>query len=186
MAACPPGLLNGGNVRQRAGDGAECEQQQRQHVEALGAEAVGGMRRQGRQGRIGIDEQRHTHAPTLQPLDGAPDDAAPLVQHPQSAGALAALFPVSRPVELATAPGRLPRSIACGSSAACSRAAAPRAVRDQPRVTQLLRDGCAHFRKAFDIEDINVDDLIATAMDDPQAFREPIPSAGAQGFWNWS
>ena len=27
------------------------------------------------------------------------------------------------------------------------------------------------MRKAFDIEDINLDDLIATAMDDPQADR---------------
>src|SRR6185295_7040744 len=29
--------------------------------------------------------------------------------------------------------------------------------------------GCAQMRKAFDIEDLNVDDLIATAMDDPEA-----------------
>ena len=29
--------------------------------------------------------------------------------------------------------------------------------------------GCAHMRKAFDIEDINLDDLIGTALDDPQA-----------------
>ena len=34
---------------------------------------------------------------------------------------------------------------------------------------QILQDGCAHMRKAFDIEDINLDDLIATAMEDPQA-----------------
>jgi membrane carboxypeptidase/penicillin-binding protein len=47
-------------------------------------------------------------------------------------------------------------------------------VRDQPQVTQLLRDGCAHFRKAFDIEDINLDDLIATAMDDPEALSTEI------------
>src|SRR6202165_2072586 len=40
---------------------------------------------------------------------------------------------------------------------------------DQAAVAQLLREGCAHMRKAFDIEDINLDDLIATAMDDPQA-----------------
>src|SRR5436190_4778892 len=40
---------------------------------------------------------------------------------------------------------------------------------DQPRVAELLRAGCAHMRKAFDIEDINLDELIATAMDDPQA-----------------
>ena len=36
-------------------------------------------------------------------------------------------------------------------------------------VARLLRAGCTHMRKAFDIEDINLDDLIATAMDDPQA-----------------
>jgi hypothetical protein len=42
-------------------------------------------------------------------------------------------------------------------------------VRDKPAVAQLLRDGCAHMKKAFDIEDINLDDLITTAMDDPQA-----------------
>src|SRR6202162_2655449 len=42
-------------------------------------------------------------------------------------------------------------------------------VVDQGVVAQLLRAGCAHMRKAFDIEDINLDELIATAMDDPQA-----------------
>jgi membrane carboxypeptidase/penicillin-binding protein len=42
-------------------------------------------------------------------------------------------------------------------------------VLDQPRVAEYLRAGCTHMRKAFDIEDINLDDLIATAMDDPQA-----------------
>ena len=42
-------------------------------------------------------------------------------------------------------------------------------VRDRDEVVQVLRDGCAHMRKAFDIEDINLDDLISTAMDDPQA-----------------
>jgi len=40
---------------------------------------------------------------------------------------------------------------------------------DRGAVAQLLRAGCTHMRKAFDIEDINLDDLIATAMDDPQA-----------------
>src|SRR3712207_4811889 len=42
-------------------------------------------------------------------------------------------------------------------------------ARDQAAVAQVLKDGCAHMRRAFDIEDINLDDLIATAMDDPQA-----------------
>jgi membrane carboxypeptidase/penicillin-binding protein len=40
---------------------------------------------------------------------------------------------------------------------------------DRDAVVQLLRDGCAHMRKAFDIEDINLDSLITTAMDDPKA-----------------
>jgi len=39
---------------------------------------------------------------------------------------------------------------------------------DQPQVVQLLKDGCAHMRKAFDIEDLNLDSLIDTAMSDPQ------------------
>jgi membrane carboxypeptidase/penicillin-binding protein len=53
---------------------------------------------------------------------------------------------------------------------------APQAVKthfdpaaDQAQVVQLLRDGCAHMKQAFDIESINLDDLITTAMDDPKA-----------------
>src|SRR5271154_3393575 len=42
-------------------------------------------------------------------------------------------------------------------------------VKDQDAVVQILRDGCAHMRQAFDIESINVDDLITTALDDPAA-----------------
>src|SRR5215467_13828563 len=42
-------------------------------------------------------------------------------------------------------------------------------VRDQEQVAELLHAGCTHVRKAFDIEDINLEDLIATALDDPQA-----------------
>src|SRR5205809_5151520 len=42
-------------------------------------------------------------------------------------------------------------------------------VADQAAVARLLGAGCTHMRKAFDIEDINLDELIATAMDDPQA-----------------
>lgn len=41
--------------------------------------------------------------------------------------------------------------------------------RDQGHVAQLLQTGCSQMRKAFDVEDINLDDLIATAMDDPEA-----------------
>jgi hypothetical protein len=45
-------------------------------------------------------------------------------------------------------------------------------VRDQEQVAQLLHAGCTHMRKALDIEDINLEDLIATALDDPQAVGE--------------
>src|SRR5262245_49847510 len=43
---------------------------------------------------------------------------------------------------------------------------------DQTQVARLLSAGCAHMRKAFDIENVNLDDLIATALDDPQAIGE--------------
>ncbi|NEU11204.1 glycosyl transferase [Methylobacterium sp. BTF04] len=42
-------------------------------------------------------------------------------------------------------------------------------VADKAQVVQILRDGCAHMRKSFDIEDINLDELISTAMEDPSA-----------------
>ncbi|MCJ2034492.1 penicillin-binding protein 1A [Methylobacterium sp. J-068] len=48
-------------------------------------------------------------------------------------------------------------------------------VADKGQVVQILRDGCAHMRKAFDIEDINLDELISTAMEDPSA----VAGAGA-------
>jgi penicillin-binding protein 1A len=41
---------------------------------------------------------------------------------------------------------------------------------DQSHVSRLLRAGCAHMRKAFDVEDLNLDDLIETAMEDVDAF----------------
>src|ERR1700722_10294951 len=47
-------------------------------------------------------------------------------------------------------------------------------ARDQAAVTQILRDGCAHMRKAFDVEALDIDDLIAIAMDDPGAISEEI------------
>jgi membrane carboxypeptidase/penicillin-binding protein len=53
---------------------------------------------------------------------------------------------------------------------------------DQAEVVQLLRAGCTHMRKAFDIEDINLDDLIATAMDDPKAIGSAVPSLGGLDF----
>jgi penicillin-binding protein 1A len=42
-------------------------------------------------------------------------------------------------------------------------------AQDRAEVVQILRNGCAHMRAAFDIESINLDDLIATALDDPTA-----------------
>jgi penicillin-binding protein 1A len=58
-------------------------------------------------------------------------------------------------------------------------ATAPEAVKtqfdraqDQQQVAQLLHAGCAHMRKSFDIEDVNLEDLIATALDDPEAMGE--------------
>jgi penicillin-binding protein 1A len=47
-------------------------------------------------------------------------------------------------------------------------------VADQTAVVQLLKDGCAHMRKAFDIEDLNLDELIDTAMSDPQALAGEV------------
>jgi hypothetical protein len=45
---------------------------------------------------------------------------------------------------------------------------------DQAEVTQILRDGCGHMRKAFDVESLDLDDLIKTAMDDPGAISADI------------
>jgi penicillin-binding protein 1A len=42
-------------------------------------------------------------------------------------------------------------------------------VTDQAQVVQILRNGCTYMRHAFDIESINLDDLISTALDDPKA-----------------
>jgi penicillin-binding protein 1A len=50
------------------------------------------------------------------------------------------------------------------------------AASDRAEVTRILRDGCGHFRKAFDVESIDLDDLIKTAMDDPGAFSAEIKS----------
>jgi hypothetical protein len=40
-------------------------------------------------------------------------------------------------------------------------------IADQQNVVDLLRAGCGQMRRAFDLEAFNLDDLIATAMDDP-------------------
>ena len=45
---------------------------------------------------------------------------------------------------------------------------------DQAEVTQILRNGCEHMRKAFDVESLDLDDLIKTAMDDPAAVSAEI------------
>jgi penicillin-binding protein 1A len=42
--------------------------------------------------------------------------------------------------------------------------------RDQQQAAELLQAGCTHMIMAFEIENINLDDLIDTAMDDPRAF----------------
>ena len=42
-------------------------------------------------------------------------------------------------------------------------------AQDRAQVVQILRDGCAHVRQALDIESINLDDLISTALNDPKA-----------------
>jgi membrane carboxypeptidase/penicillin-binding protein len=47
-------------------------------------------------------------------------------------------------------------------------------VQDQAEVIGILRDGCAHMRKAFDVESIDIDDLIKTAMDDPDAVSSDV------------
>ena len=55
-------------------------------------------------------------------------------------------------------------------------------VNDQDEVVQLLRDGCAHMRQAFDIESINLDDLISTAMDDPKTLGADIKALHGLNF----
>ena len=47
-------------------------------------------------------------------------------------------------------------------------------VQDQPAVVQLLSAGCAHMRKAFDIENIDLDGLIETAMVDTRGTGEEV------------
>jgi penicillin-binding protein 1A len=49
-------------------------------------------------------------------------------------------------------------------------------VYDQAEVVEILRAGCAHMRKAFDVEDINLDELIATAMQDPSVVAGEVKS----------
>ncbi len=44
--------------------------------------------------------------------------------------------------------------------------------RDQPVVAELLHQGCNQMLKVFDLESINFDELLAMALDDPQAIGE--------------
>ncbi len=41
--------------------------------------------------------------------------------------------------------------------------------RDQEKVAGLLHSGCVHMLKTFDLENINFDELLSTAMEDPEA-----------------
>jgi membrane carboxypeptidase/penicillin-binding protein len=47
-------------------------------------------------------------------------------------------------------------------------------VADRNQVVEILYAGCAHLKQTFDIESINIDDLIATALDDPKAVGADI------------
>ena len=49
-------------------------------------------------------------------------------------------------------------------------------VQDQAEVVQILRNGCGHMEQAFNIESINLDDLISTALNDPSAAGANIPA----------
>jgi len=52
-------------------------------------------------------------------------------------------------------------------------------VQDKAEVVRILGDGCDHVRKAFDIENIDLDSLIATAMTDKNATAGEV--AGFKG-----
>jgi penicillin-binding protein 1A len=45
---------------------------------------------------------------------------------------------------------------------------------DQAQVLALLRDGCTHMRKVFEVEDLALDDLVDTALADPKAVTSDI------------
>ena len=47
-------------------------------------------------------------------------------------------------------------------------------VQDRAEVVQVLTDGCAHMRKAFDVEQLDLDGLIETAMTDTRGGAEEI------------
>jgi membrane carboxypeptidase/penicillin-binding protein len=43
------------------------------------------------------------------------------------------------------------------------------AIADRNQVVELLRSGCGHMRKVFEVEDLALDDLVETALADPKA-----------------
>ena len=45
---------------------------------------------------------------------------------------------------------------------------------DRAQVLELLRGGCAHMRKVFEVEDLALDDLVETALADPKALTSDI------------
>src|SRR3982074_3496927 len=45
---------------------------------------------------------------------------------------------------------------------------------DRAQVVELLRAGCAHMRKVFEVEDLALDDLVETALADPIAIAGEI------------
>src|SRR5215831_29373 len=57
-------------------------------------------------------------------------------------------------------------------------------VADRNQVVEILRAGCAHMKQAFDIESINLDELIATALDDPKAVGADVKTFHSLNFTN--
>jgi membrane carboxypeptidase/penicillin-binding protein len=45
---------------------------------------------------------------------------------------------------------------------------------DKAQVLELLRAGCAHMRKVFQVEDLALDDLVDTALADPKALSSDV------------
>jgi membrane carboxypeptidase/penicillin-binding protein len=45
---------------------------------------------------------------------------------------------------------------------------------DRAQVLELLRGGCAHMRRVFEVEDLALDDLVETALADPKAMTSDI------------
>lgn len=47
---------------------------------------------------------------------------------------------------------------------------------DRAEVIALLQAGCAHIRKVFEVEELQLDDLVTTAMSDPQSVASDKPA----------